>query len=64
VWNSGSPIGVHETQISRDERNEYHGITVERMKKILDALEVEVITKVELRRKGRNAAKANASALT
>ena len=31
-------LGVHESQISRDERNEYHGITVDRAAKILDAL--------------------------
>jgi DNA-binding Xre family transcriptional regulator len=55
-------LGVHETQVSRDERNEYHGITVERMKKILEALEVEAVTKVELRRKGRKAVKTIASA--
>ena len=30
-------LGVHESQVSRDERNEYHGITVERASKILDA---------------------------
>ena len=30
-------LGVHESQVSRDERNEYHGITVERAGKILEA---------------------------
>jgi DNA-binding Xre family transcriptional regulator len=54
-------LGVHETQVSRDERNEYHGITVERLKKILEALEVEMVTKVDLRRKSRSSVKANAS---
>jgi hypothetical protein len=29
--------GVHETQVSRDQRNEYIGITLERAAKILDA---------------------------
>lgn len=33
-------LGVSEAQVSRDERNEYHGITVERVRRILDALGV------------------------
>ncbi len=33
-------LGVHESQVSRDERNEYHGITVDRASRILDALGV------------------------
>jgi ribosome-binding protein aMBF1 (putative translation factor) len=33
-------LGVHESQVSRDERNEYHGITVERASRVLDALGV------------------------
>jgi DNA-binding XRE family transcriptional regulator len=33
-------LGVNETQVSRDERNEYHGITVERASQILDHLGV------------------------
>jgi ribosome-binding protein aMBF1 (putative translation factor) len=40
-------LGVHETQVSRDERNEYFGITVERAGKVLDALGTRLITKVE-----------------
>jgi len=40
-------LGVHETQVSRDERNEYHGITLERATKILEALGVEVRSQVE-----------------
>jgi ribosome-binding protein aMBF1 (putative translation factor) len=31
-------MGVSEAQVSRDERNEYHGITVERAQRILDAM--------------------------
>jgi transcriptional regulator with XRE-family HTH domain len=31
-------LGVSEPQVSRDERNEYHGITIERIAKILEAL--------------------------
>lgn len=41
-------LEVHESQISRDERNEYFGITLERAIKILDALNVKLHTKVEL----------------
>jgi len=33
---------VSESQVSRDERNEYHGITLERAAKVLDALGVEL----------------------
>jgi ribosome-binding protein aMBF1 (putative translation factor) len=40
-------LGVHETQVSRDERNEYHGITVERANRLLEVLGVEVRTVVE-----------------
>jgi hypothetical protein len=35
-------LSVHESQVSRDERNEYHGITVERASRILDALGVRL----------------------
>ena len=31
-------LGVSEAQVSRDERNEYHGITVERAQRILNAM--------------------------
>jgi len=41
-------LDVHESQVSRDERNEYFGITLERAVKILDALNVRLHTKVEL----------------
>ena len=41
-------LNVHETQVSRDERNEYFGITVERANKIADALNVRLKTKVEI----------------
>jgi ribosome-binding protein aMBF1 (putative translation factor) len=41
-------LGVHESQVSRDERNEYFGITLERAVKVLDALNVRLRTKVEL----------------
>lgn len=41
-------LKVHESQVSRDERNEYFGITLERAIKILDALNVRLRTKVEM----------------
>jgi transcriptional regulator with XRE-family HTH domain len=41
-------LDVHESQVSRDERNEYFGITLERAIKILDALNVRLRTKVEV----------------
>ena len=40
-------LAVHESQVSRDERNEYHGITVERADRVLVSLGVEVRTSVE-----------------
>ena len=39
-------LGVHESQVSRDERNEYHGITLERAGKLLDALGADTQTTV------------------
>jgi len=41
-------LGVDEAMVSRDERNEYHGITVERAKRIVDALGVRLVTRVEV----------------
>jgi len=41
-------LNVHESQVSRDERNEYFGITVDRAVKVLDALDVRLHTKVEI----------------
>jgi len=49
-------LGVHETQVSRDERNEYHGITLERAARILDALGAEVRSRVELAEEELNVA--------
>lgn len=40
-------LGVHESQVSRDERNEYHGVTVERAARILDVLDVRMKSIVE-----------------
>jgi ribosome-binding protein aMBF1 (putative translation factor) len=41
-------LGVHESQVSRDERNEYFGVKLERAVKILDALNVRLRTRVEI----------------
>jgi ribosome-binding protein aMBF1 (putative translation factor) len=41
-------LNVHESQVSRDERNEYFGITLERAIRTLDALNVRLHTKVEM----------------
>ncbi len=35
-------LQVHESQVSRDERNEYHGVTLERATRVLDAMEVSL----------------------
>lgn len=40
-------LNVHESQVSRDERNEYFNITVERASRILDALNVDLRSTVE-----------------
>jgi DNA-binding XRE family transcriptional regulator len=39
-------LEVHESQVSRDERNEYFNITLERASRILDALNVDLVTTV------------------
>src|ERR1700730_2468302 len=41
-------LEVHESQVSRDERNEYFGITLERAIKVLDALNGRLQSKVEV----------------
>jgi len=40
-------LGVHESQVSRDERNDYHGITVDRASRVLDALGVRLVSAFE-----------------
>lgn len=40
-------LGIHESQVSRDERNEYHGITVARATRILEVLGARVSSSVE-----------------
>jgi DNA-binding Xre family transcriptional regulator len=39
-------LGIHESQVSRDERNEYHGITVARASRILEVLGAQVASTV------------------
>lgn len=41
-------LGVNESMVSRDERNEYHGVTVDRARRILDALGVRLVARVEV----------------
>lgn len=41
-------LEVNESQVSRDERNEYHGITLDRAGKILEALGVQLSSKVDI----------------
>jgi ribosome-binding protein aMBF1 (putative translation factor) len=38
-------LDVNESQVSRDERNEYHGITIERAARILDVLGSDVVSR-------------------
>ena len=40
-------LGISEAVVSRDERNEYHGITVERAQRIVDALQEWVTTTID-----------------
>ena len=37
-------LNVHESQVSRDERNEYHGITLDRAGRLLEALGADTQT--------------------
>ncbi len=41
-----SPIFL-QAQVSRDERNEYHGITVDRAQRVLDAMNETLTSRVE-----------------
>lgn len=41
-------LGVHESQVSRDERNEYYGVTLDRAGRILDALGVKLRSSARL----------------
>ena len=39
-------LGVNEAQVSKDEKNDYHGISVERAQRIIDAMEGSVTVTV------------------
>lgn len=41
-------LGVKETQVSRDERNEYHGASIEKARKVLEALGVRLKSEVDI----------------
>lgn len=41
-------LGINEAQVSKDERNEYHGVSVERAQRVLEALDGEVTVSVRL----------------
>lgn len=40
-------MGVKESQVSRDERNEYYGASLEKIQKVLDALDVTLKSKID-----------------
>ena len=40
-------LGVSEAQVSRDERNEYHGITIERAQRVIEAMGESLRIQVE-----------------
>ncbi len=40
-------LGIKDSQLSRDERNEYYGASIEKIQKVLDALNVTLKTKIE-----------------
>ena len=41
-------LDIHESQVSRDERNEYFGVTLERAARVLEALKVTLTSTVAL----------------
>jgi len=43
-------LGINEAQVSKDESNDYHGISVERAQRIIDALEGSVTLVVSAER--------------
>jgi DNA-binding XRE family transcriptional regulator len=49
-------LGVHESQVSRDERNEYNNISIDRASRILDALGVRMRSAFEQPLTNRTAA--------
>ena len=55
-----SRLKVSESQVSRDERNDYHGISLDRAERIVQAIggEIEVKAQAPPRRPGREMARA------
>lgn len=51
-------LGVNETMVSRDERNEYHGMTVDRATRVLEALGARIETRVVMTGSGYRVAEA------
>ena len=46
-------LGVNEAQVSKDEKNEYHGISCERAQRIINALEGSVTVAVSAEQPAR-----------
>ncbi len=44
-------LGIKESQVSRDERNEYHGASVDKIQKVLDVLGVKLHSEIKGRLK-------------
>lgn len=44
-------LGVKESQVSRDEANEYHGASVDKIQKVLDAIGIKLKSSVEFQYK-------------
>ncbi|MGG5252343.1 helix-turn-helix domain-containing protein [Neobacillus sp. SM06] len=40
-------LGVSPSQISRDERNEYYGATIERIQSVMEAMNMTSVTKID-----------------
>lgn len=40
-------LGIKESQLSRDERNEYHGASIDKIQKVLSALGVKLKSEIE-----------------
>ncbi|MGM8216471.1 helix-turn-helix domain-containing protein [Bacillaceae bacterium W0354] len=39
-------LGVSASQVSRDERNEYYGATIERIQQVMDAMDMVSVTRI------------------
>ena len=40
-------IGVSESQVSRDERNEYRGASIEKVREVLEALDGDLVSEID-----------------